>query len=135
MEELLHGESNWLEGTSVLPQPRLLNIGIESEEEEQSLHQLNNWVKDKGLTQGKMAYEFTDPESGDQQAIFDLAWPAGLQQELSQPVAVLINEGAEILSFANRAGFRCFTSVESFMNYALSEILKETEFEQARIEI
>jgi hypothetical protein len=25
--------------------------------------------------------------------VFDLAWPSGLQEELRQPVAVLLNEG------------------------------------------
>jgi hypothetical protein len=65
--------------------------------------------------------------SGQQKAVFDLAWPAGLQEELSQPVAVLINESPEVLSLASSAGFRCFTGVDEFKNYVLKEILNEVE--------
>lgn len=53
-------------------------------------------------------------ESCYQQAVFDLAWPSGLQEGLSEPVAVLINEGADVLSVASRAGFRCFTGIDEF---------------------
>ena len=61
--------------------------------------------------------------TGEQQAVFDLAWPSGIQEELSQPVAVLLNEAAETLSIASRAGFRCFTEAEDFRRYVLREIL------------
>ena len=49
----------------------------------------------QGLPLGLLAYDFADPESGEQKAVFDLAWPNGIQEELSQPVAVLLNETAE----------------------------------------
>jgi hypothetical protein len=38
-----------------------------------------------------------------------LAWPNGIQKELSQPVAVLLNEGTDTIAIASRAGYRCFT--------------------------
>ncbi len=128
LAELLHGETVWLEETSILPKPQLMNIGIETEEEEKALVELNEWITEKGFSPGVLSYDFTDPDSGDQQAIFDLVWPLGIQEELSEPVAVLINEGSEILSLANSAGFRCFTSIESFKNYVQREIVKEVEF-------
>lgn len=134
MGELLHGESQWLTGPVVMPKPQLMNIGIESEEEEESLRKLNAWVMDNGLTPGVISHEFIDPVKGDQYAIFDIAWPNGLQENLSQPVAVLLNEGAEILALANKADYRCFTSVDSFKEYVETEILNEVEFEQLRIE-
>ena len=46
----------------------------------------------QGLPRGVVAYDFADPQSGEQKAVFDLAWPNGIQEELSQPVAVLLNE-------------------------------------------
>jgi hypothetical protein len=42
-------------------------------------------------------------------ALFDLAWPNGIQEELSQPVAVLLNEGAKTIATASQAGYRCFS--------------------------
>jgi len=52
--------------------------------------------------------------------IFDLDWPEGLQEGLSQPVTVLINLSQEVLSFASRAGFRCFNSVVEFKQYVVT---------------
>ncbi len=68
-----------------------------------------------------------NPESGIQQVVSSRAWPNGLQEELSEPVAVLLNESAETLALASRAGFRCFTSDGDFRKYVLEEILKEEE--------
>ena len=48
-----------------------------------------------------------------------------MQEELSQPVAVLLNESPETLAVASRAGFRCFTVVEDFKRYVEKEILAE----------
>ncbi len=39
-------------------------------------------------------------ETGDQKAVIDLAWPTGLQPENSQPLAVLLNETADVLAVA-----------------------------------
>ena len=70
-----------------------------------------------------MSFDFADEATGEQRAVFDLAWPDGLQEELSQPVAVLLNEGAETVGLASRAGFRCFTDVQAFREYVQQEIL------------
>ncbi len=56
-------------------------------------------------------------------AIFDLAWPEGLGQGLSRPVALLLDEGPEIEEAANRAGFRFFTDIAEFRGYVRREIL------------
>jgi len=96
---------------------------IESEEEEQLLRECNNWLKKYGLPQGEFSYELVDESSGNLMAILDLAWPDGLQQGLSKPVALLINESSETFSAANKAGFIYFTDDISFRNYVKREIL------------
>ena len=105
--------------------------GITSEEEEEQLNALNDWVEAQGLPRGTLVYDFADPATGEQKAVFDLAWPNGIQEELSQPVAVLLNEGVEMISVASQAGFRCFTSVEEFQSYVNREILVETEMAES----
>jgi len=129
MEELLHGDLVWLEGRMPPDTPVIARIlgGITSEEEEDQLDALNNWIEAHGLPRGTPAYDFADPATGKQKAVFDLAWPNGIQEELSQPVAVLLNEGLETISIASQAGFRCFTAVEEFQCYVNREILAETE--------
>ena len=37
-----------------------------------------------------MAFDYTDSEISVQLAVFDLAWPDGVQAELGQPIAVLL---------------------------------------------
>ena len=80
-------------------------------------------VTKQGLPEGALTFELADPETGEPVAILDLAWPEGLQEGLSQPVAVLLNEGSETLSAANAHGFRYFTSSEFFKAYVTEEVL------------
>jgi hypothetical protein len=87
------------------------NGGITSEEEEEQLETLNDWMDAQGLPRGVLGYDFADTATGEQKALFDLAWPNGIQEELSQPVAVLLNEGTETIATARQAGYRCFTSL------------------------
>ncbi len=124
MEELVHGDLRWLQWAGRPAQlPVAVTGGITSEAEEEELEILNDWVEAQGLPRGVLSYDLASPETGEQQAIFDLAWPSGIQDELSQPVAVLLNENAETLAIASRAGFRCFTTVVDFKSYVQKEIL------------
>lgn len=56
------------------------------------------------LPRGVLAYDFADAATGEQKAVFDLARPSGIQEELSQPVAVLLNESSETIAIASQAG-------------------------------
>lgn len=123
MEELLHGDTRWLAGTAPMAPPPIVPGGVSSEEEEAQLETLNEWMESLGLPRGVVAYDFADPESGEQQAVFDLVWPSGIQEELSQPVAVLLNEDAATISLASQVGFRCFTDPASFRRYVEVEVL------------
>jgi hypothetical protein len=126
MEELLHGDTRWLEGpaAAVMAAPAVLG-GISSEEEEEQLLALNAWMEEQGLPRGELSYDFADPETGEQQAVFDLAWPNGIQESLSQPVAVLLNESPEIIAIASQAGYQCFTVIAECQRYVEAEILAE----------
>jgi hypothetical protein len=62
-------------------------------------------------------------------AILDLAWPNGLQEGLSQPVAILLGEDHEAEEAASEAGYRFFTSAKAFRKYVREEILGEAELE------
>lgn len=96
--------------------------GITSEVEEADLEALNDWVEGQGLPRGQVSFDYADPETGTQRAVFDLAWPDGLQSGLSGPVAVLLN--TDVLSLASAAGFRCFTATADFQTYVEDEVLK-----------
>ena len=99
--------------------------GVDGEEEEQDLQEINNWIEGAGLPTGESSYEVADPETGNPIAVFDLAWPSGLQEGLSQPVAVLLNENPATLEVANEQGFRYFTSVAAFRGYVEQDVLAQ----------
>jgi hypothetical protein len=124
MEDLLHGEVRWLEGpAAAVPVP--VGGGIGGEEDEQQIEELNEWMSAQGLPRGVVAFDFANTSTGEQNAVFDLAWPSGVQEELSQPVAVLLNEPVGTLAVANQAGFRCFTKIIEFQRYVRTEVLAE----------
>ncbi len=124
MEELLHGDTRWLDGVAAtVPAVTAASGGITSEDEEEQLEAINDWMEQEGLPRGALAYDHADAATGEQKAVFDLAWPNGVQEELSQPVAVLLNESAATIGIASQAGYRCFTSSEDFRRYVKHEIL------------
>ena len=126
MSDLLHGNDRWLDGPSVIiGSSHPSTSGISSEEEEQQLEEANGWIEEQGLPRGVLSYDFADTETGDHKAVFDLAWPNGIQTDLSQPVAILLNETTKTISIASQANYRCFTSLEDFRRYVAIDILAE----------
>jgi hypothetical protein len=124
MKDLLHGDTDWLSGPTAGESVEVaVSGGITSEEEENQLEALDDWMDTQGLSRGVSAYDFADPATGEQKAVFDMAWPNGIQEALSQPVVVLLNEGSETMAIASQAGYRCFTAIADFQRYVQSEIL------------
>ncbi|MGO8374637.1 DUF262 domain-containing protein [Rhizobium ruizarguesonis] len=124
---LLHGDNKWIDKPAQVATLVVSQVagGVSSAEEEAELQALNDWAVIQGFGEGVIAYDHSDAETGDQIAIFDLVWPNGLQQELSEPVAVLLNESEETIALASAAGFRCFTSAAAFKDYVSKEMLAE----------
>jgi hypothetical protein len=126
--ELLHSDDRWIAETARLSSvPAVIEVagGISSAEEEAELQGLNTWVTGQGFAEGIIAFDHSNAETGDQIAIFDLAWPNGLQEELSEPVAVLLNESDDTVALASAAGFRCFTSTVAFKDYVHKQMFGE----------
>jgi len=125
LAEILHGQTEWLDGTTPVAAVTTPTGGPTVETEAQA-DNLNDWIAGLGLAKGEKDFDVTAPETGQQLAVFDIAWPMGLQQGLSAPVALLLTTSDNLLDIANRAGFRCFTSVDSFKDYVAREILGNT---------
>jgi hypothetical protein len=124
MEDLLHGETRWFDGPSTtVPVPTASTAVITSDGEDEQLAALNDWIEQRGLPTGKVSYDYANATTGEQRAVFDLAWPDGIQKGLSQAVAVLLNEDKETVALASQAGFRCFTDIPEFQKYVTDEIL------------
>ncbi len=95
-------------------------VEIDDEDEERILRRVNRWLVKKGLPEGELNFEL---DGADTNAMLDLAWPRGLQEGLSEPVALLIGEGPEVEEAAGQAGFRYFTNARKFRGYVRKEIL------------
>jgi len=82
---------------------------------------LNRWMAAREQRAGLLGHELAGADG----VSLDLAWPDGVQAELTQPAAVLLNETAQVIDAAGSAGFRCFRSTEAFKRYVEAEILGE----------
>lgn len=96
---------------------------LASQEEDKILLEANIWVTKLELPEGEFSLEIVDELTGALLATLDLAWPDGMQQGLSQPVALLIDEDAEVEAIASQHGFSCFTDVESLKKYVTTQVL------------
>ncbi len=102
-------------GPEALPQPL---VALEAaDEEERVLADLRNWMRTHGFDEGELNHELVEPDSS-VSAVLDLAWPRGLQVELNEPVALLVNAPLDVHQVAARNGYRPFTSVEELRAYA-----------------
>jgi len=99
--------------------------GHAGEDEERAIRDCNEWVTNLGLPEGEQLFELVDPDTGAPLAVLDLAWPNGLQEGLSQPVALLVDEDREVEDAANRLGYRYFIDIAAFKDYVRQEVLAE----------
>ncbi|MCC8046583.1 MAG: DUF262 domain-containing protein [Clostridiales bacterium] len=91
--------------------------------EEEEIESMSAWMLDHGLNEGTINHELLD-ESGKTAAIIDLAWPHGIQQGLSEPLALLLNETAETQAVVSKYGYRYYTSVDELQAYIRNAFLR-----------
>ena len=100
---------------------------IVCDEEEELILECALWVESRGFPPGEIEYELCDEDADKVLAVLDLAWPDGLQPGLSQPVALLINEGKDVEKVANQNGYLYFTAVDDLKKYIRKELLATPE--------
>jgi hypothetical protein len=96
--------------------------GAVSQEDDEKL-ECAYWAEENGLPSPHIDFHYVNESSGEQLAVFDLAWPEGLQPGFTQPAAILLNEPREVEEAANRAGYRFFTTVEEFKEHVEKVVL------------
>ena len=135
LKELLHGETQWLQDTSRVEPALAIEVdGVTSEAEEHQLEALNDWVATQLLPRGVLNYELEFHPDDEVGTLCDLAWPQGLQENLSQPVAMLLKRPANVLAAVSQAGFLCFTGADELKSYVTNKIVaaqQETPAEAA----
>jgi hypothetical protein len=100
-------------------------VDVQEDDESRLISECRAWMIGVGLADGEENYELVDDDTGEALAILDLAWPEGVQRELTGPVALILNEPSEVEHMAAERGFRCFTTVDALKTYVEGEVLEE----------
>jgi Protein of unknown function DUF262 len=101
-----------------------VSVELREDDEARAIAECRVWVAEQGLAEGVVDYELVDEASSDALAILDLAWPEGMQLELTEPVALLLGEPPEVERAAAAHGFRFFTSPKALKEYVEREVLE-----------
>jgi hypothetical protein len=75
------------------------------------------WCTAHGVPQPQVHYEVCDTMTGAVLAEVDAAWPQGIQEEYSEPVALLLERDEATEAALNTAGYRFFTSADPLYHY------------------
>ena len=97
-----------------------------SDAEDQTIRDLKEWMANQHLSEGETDYELDD-EHENPIAVLNLAWPDGIQEGFSQPVALILDDSLDekTMKQIHKRGFRYFVSVDEFKEYVLQEVLVE----------
>lgn len=85
-------------------------------EEDEELRALLEWVRAHGLPQPALDYEVCTAD-GAVLTVVDLAWPAGVQENFSQPVALIVPGDQTQINVLNQGGYLIFTDVADLRAY------------------
>jgi hypothetical protein len=122
------------------------SVAVTDDGDEPELDRITRIADELGLVEPQVHYEIVDAESGEVLAFADVVWPEGVQPELSDPVAFLLESDREMEERLNELGYRFFTELEKLVWYLESLVgtdidgdgstgepapLEEEELEQA----
>lgn len=93
----------------------------ESEDNEEAfIEELVSWLKNEGFAPGIKDYSAVIGYAGTP-IIIDVAWPDGLQEGFTEPVALMINEEPGDIYRVNAVGYRVFTRADDLKNYVCAK--------------
>ncbi len=93
----------------------------ESEDNEEAvMEELVSWLKNEGFAPGIKDYSAVIGYAGTP-IIIDVAWPDGLQEGFTEPVALMINEEPGDIYRVNAVGYRVFTRADDLKNYVCAK--------------
>ncbi len=84
----------------------------ETEEDPDGLRAIEAMCHELGLPGPELDFSIDDPETGETLAWADAAWPRGLQEGLTEPVAFLTEPDEEMETRLGELGYRFFTDPE-----------------------
>ena len=98
-----------------------------SGEEDDKLQALVSWTVANGFPKPEFNFEVRDPDTEEVLTSVNAAWPKGLQEGFSQPLALFLDEDDQKAAMLNQAGFRFFSSIDALRKYLHEQIEKNTK--------
>ena len=95
-----------------------------SEEDEEDMDEFADWAHSLGTPWPEIGYEMPHADHAQPPVSADLAWPAGVQVGLSQPVTLVLQGDPDAKFFAD-AGFRVFYEVKALRQYLTETLVRE----------
>ena len=120
LDELLMG--TFADVQSVNYSTDLAQLSLEIKDLDDDLMEILTWIEDKDLPIPEISFEISDPETGESLTIMELAWPNGLQEGYSQPLALVFEINKETEMILNNAGYVYFNSIEALRRYLEEKI-------------
>ena len=118
LDALLKGIPATIDYSTELIQPATDVSG----EEDHELQTFASWVIANGFPKPEQDFEVCDPITGEVLTIVNAAWPKGLQEGFSQPIALCLEADEQKVAIINQAGFRFFTSIDTLRRYLEEQI-------------
>lgn len=96
-------------------------ITNENEDTDERILELSYWMEEKGFPGGEINYELKINDNDS--IIIDLAWPDGIQRNLTEPVAIMLDEEKNNKNIVNLNKYRVFDDIKLFKDYVISNYL------------
>ena len=97
-----------------------MSVTEPKDNEEAVIEELVSWLKNEGFAPGIKDYSAVIGYAGTP-IIIDVAWPDGLQEGFTEPVALMINEEPGDIYRVNAVGYRVFTRADDLKNYVCTK--------------
>ena len=97
-----------------------MSVTEPEDDEEAVMEELVSWLKNEGFAPGIKDYSAVIGYAGTP-IIIDVAWPDGLQEGFTEPVALMINEEPGDIYRVNAVGYRVFTRADDLKNYVCTK--------------
>ncbi len=123
LDELLNGPSKAQETeyTSVLSTSTAEVSEAVTQKEE--IRQLLAWLEEHQLPKPQLDFELCEPDTPAVLTIVDAAWPRGIQEGYSKPVALVLEESEDAKVWASLLDYRLFTNLPSLYRYIEKDII------------
>ncbi len=84
---------------------------------DEELMDLLLWFEDNNIPIPEVNFEINDPDTGENLTMVELAWPNGLQEGYSKPLALILETNSDSKVILNQAGYTFFDTIDALKQH------------------